>query len=85
MRERNDSITIPLNVGDRRRLREIAERTCASETSIAHTLLSLALDDADVDAEVMTEIIEGIPGVLDHIAEAREQLDRGEGIPLEDL
>ncbi|HEX5479944.1 MAG TPA: hypothetical protein VFY79_09515 [Dehalococcoidia bacterium] len=85
MQERNETITIALDADDRRHLRAISERTRASETAVAHRLLSHALNYADVDAESMAEILEGIPGAIDRIAEARAQLDRGEGIPLEDL
>jgi hypothetical protein len=36
-------------------------------------------------SEIVSEVIRGIPGVLERIRIAREQLARGEGIPLDEI
>lgn len=42
-------------------------------------------DDAEVDASTMTNVLLGIPGAVERVARAEEQLARGEGIPLDQL
>lgn len=68
-----------------RKLADLAERTHTGEKQLAISLLSGALDDADRDAERITEILDGIPGAWDRAQESIQQARRGETIPLSEL
>jgi hypothetical protein len=39
----------------------------------------------ELDSTAMSEVVRGIPGALARIQNAREQVARGDGIPLEEL
>ena len=67
------------------RLSRLAERAHVQEGTLARSLLSRAIDDADLDAEHVVEILDGIPGALERANEAREQGRRGDTVPLEEL
>jgi hypothetical protein len=67
------------------KLRALAERTHVQEGTLARSLLSWALDDADPDPRHVAAVLEGIPGARERIREGEEQAARGEGITLDDL
>lgn len=67
------------------RLRRMAEQSYAAEGTLARSLLSRAIDEAEVDGRTIVEVLNGIPGARDSIARGREQLARGEGVPLDEL
>jgi hypothetical protein len=67
------------------RLKRMAEQSHAAEGTLARSLLSRAIDDAEIDGRTMVEVLDGIPGARQRIALAREQISRGEGIPLDEL
>ena len=67
------------------RLKRMAEQAHAAEATLARSLLSRAIDDAEIDGRTMVEVLDGIPGARQRIALAREQIARGEGIPFDEL
>lgn len=67
------------------KLRALAERTHLNEGTLARSLLSSALDDADPDARNVTELLDAIPGALERAHVGREQAAAGLGIPLDEL
>jgi hypothetical protein len=67
------------------KLRRMAEQSYAAEGTLARSLLSRAIDDAELDGRTMVEILNGIPGATDRLRLGREQIARGEGIPLDEL
>jgi hypothetical protein len=67
------------------KLAAMAERTHMQEGTLARSLLSRAIDDADVDARHVTELLEGIPGAYERIQLGREQARSGQTIPLDEL
>lgn len=67
------------------RLRRMAEQSHAAEGTLARSLLSRAIDEADVDGRTMVEVLNGIPGARESIARGRDQFARGEGTPLDEL
>ena len=67
------------------RLKRMAEQSHAAEGTLARSLLSRAIDDAEIDGRTMVEVLNGIPGIHERLAQAREQIARGEGIPLDEL
>ena len=67
------------------KLAKLAERTHMQEGTLARSLLSTALDDADPDATRITEILDAIPGAWERTQEGLVQAARGEGTPLDQL
>jgi predicted transcriptional regulator len=67
------------------KLARLAERTHVQEGTLARSLLSTALDDADPDAARITEILDAIPGAWERTQEGLAQAARGEGTPLDEL
>jgi hypothetical protein len=67
------------------RLKRMAEQAHAAEGTLARSLLSRAIDEAEVDGRTMVEVLNGIAGAADRIQLGREQIARGEGIPLDEL
>ena len=67
------------------KLRRMAEQSYAAEGTLARSLLSRAIDEAEVDGRTMVEILNGIPGASERVQLAREQIARSEGIPLDEL
>jgi predicted transcriptional regulator len=67
------------------KLARLAARTHVQEGTLARSLLSTALDDADPDAARITEILDGIPGAWQRTQEGLAQAASGEGTPLDQL
>jgi len=67
------------------KLGALAERAHVPDGTLARSLLSTAIDDADPDARTITTILEGIPGLLERIEHAEAQVEAGEFVSLEDL
>jgi predicted transcriptional regulator len=67
------------------KLSRLAERTHVQEGTLARSLLSTALDDADPDAAQITEILNAIPGAWERTQEGLAQAAHGEGTPLDEL
>ena len=67
------------------RLKRMAAQSHAAEGTLARSLLSRAIDEAEVDGRTMVEVLDGIPGAPQRLALGREQIARGEGIPLDEL
>lgn len=67
------------------KLRRLADRTHTTAGTLARSLLSTAIDEADPDPRTITDLLDRIPGAweaaMDGLAEAKE----GKGIPLEEL
>ena len=78
-------INVSLDDEHAQRLKRLAEQSHAAEGTLARSLLSRAIDDAEIDGRTMVEVLNGIHGVPERIALARAQLARGEGIPLDEL
>ena len=85
MAERNRRINVTLEPDYARKLASLSERTHIQEGTLARSLLSSALDDADPDAAGITEILDGIPGAWERTQEGLAQAARGEGTPLDEL
>lgn len=85
MAERNRRINVTLEPDYAQKLASLAERTHVQEGTLARSLLSSALDEADPDASRITEILDGIPGAWERAQESIEQARRGETVPLSEL
>jgi predicted transcriptional regulator len=78
-------INVTLDDEHASKLSRLAERTHVQEGTLARSLLSTALDDADPDAARITEILDAIPGAWGRTHEGLAQAARGEGSPLDEL
>jgi len=78
-------INVTLDDEHAAKLSKLADRTHVQEGTLARSLLSTALDDADPDAARITEILDAIPGAWQRTQEGLAQAARGEGTPLDDL
>ncbi len=78
-------INVTLDGKHANKLAALAERAHVQEGTLARSLLSTALDDADPEAARITEILDSIPGAWERTQEGLEQARRGEGVPLSEL
>lgn len=67
------------------KLRRLAERTHTSPGTLARSLLSTALDDADPDPRTLTDILDRIPGAWEDATAGSEEIRAGKGIPPDEL
>ena len=67
------------------KLARLADRAHIPDGTLARSLLSAAIDDADPDAESVTDILEGIPGLPERLSEAEAQVEAGAITDLPDL
>jgi hypothetical protein len=67
------------------KLRRLAERTHVNEGTIARSLLSSALDEADPDPRNVTALLDRIPGAFEQAELGLMQIRGGEGKPLSEL
>lgn len=67
------------------KLRRLAERTHTNAGTLARSLLSTALDEADPDPRSITALLDGIDGAWEDAMAGVEEAKAGKGIPLEDL
>lgn len=67
------------------KLARLAERTHVHEGTLARSLLSSAIDDADVDARHVVELLDRVPGAFERAQLGLEQAQSGRTVRLEDL
>ena len=67
------------------KLRRLAERTSTNPGTIARSLLSTALDEADPDPRTITDVLDGIDGAWEDALAGRAEVRSGMGISLDDL
>jgi hypothetical protein len=67
------------------KLARLAERTHVQEGTLARSLLSSALDDADPDPDNIVELLDNIPGAFERAQLGREQALAGDTIELDEL
>lgn len=67
------------------KLRALADRAHVQEGTLARSLLSAALDQADPEAAHVTSLLDAIPGAYERTAEARLAAEAGRSIPLDEL
>lgn len=67
------------------KLESLANRTHVQPGTLARSLLSSAIDQADPDPSVVTEILDAIPGAFERHEQGRADAREGRTLPLEDL
>lgn len=67
------------------KLRRLADRTHVNEGTLARSLLTTALDDADPDPANVTALLDAIPGAFERAQGGLAEVKAGRGLPLTDL
>jgi hypothetical protein len=67
------------------RLARLAERTHVQEGTLARSLLSVAIEEADPEARNIVAVLDGIPGAYEHALQSLERARAGETISLDEL
>lgn len=78
-------VNITLDPERAAKLTRLAQRVHVNEGTLARSLLSTAIDEADPDPASVVAVLEGIPGAFERAALGRQQAARGATIPLDDL
>ena len=78
-------INVTLDPEYAERLAILAERAHTQEGTLARSLLSQAIDEADIDARGIVEILDGIPGAFERAELGIDEIRAGKGVPLDEL
>ena len=78
-------LNITLDGEQAEKLTRLAERMHIQSGTLARSLLSTALDEADPDAGNVAVLLDGIPGAFERAELGRRQAEAGETIPLDEL
>jgi hypothetical protein len=78
-------LNVTLDAEYAQKLSRLAERTHTQEGTLARSLLSHALDEADPDPRHAADLLDGIPGAYERALVGREQARTGKTISLDDL
>ena len=78
-------VNVSLDEQSALRLSALAESAHVNEGTLARSLLSRALEDADPDARTVVGLLDGIDGAHERAKLGREQARRGETVALDEL
>ncbi len=78
-------LNVTLDAERAAKLALLAERTHTQEGTLARSLLSHAIDEADVDARHVVELLDGIPGAFERAQLGLEQARSGQTVALDEL
>jgi predicted transcriptional regulator len=67
------------------RLSRLAERAQTERETLASSLLSRAIDEAEADAEDVAGVLNGISGAFERAQHGLEQAHSGQTVPLDGL
>lgn len=81
----NRRLNVSLDEQHAEKLARLADRARVPDGTLARSLLSAAIDDADPDARSITQILEGIPGLPERLTTAEAEMKGGRMIELEEL
>ena len=78
-------LNVTLDAERAAKLALLAERTHTQEGTLARSLLSQAIDEADADPRDVVELLDGIPGAYERAQLGVEQARSGRTVPLDEL
>lgn len=84
-RRAHQRLNVTLDAEYAAKLSRLAERTHTQEGTLARSLLSHALDEADPDPRHVGDLLDAIPGAYERALFGREHAKDGRTIPLDDL
>lgn len=85
MDQKSARLNVTLDPEHAAKLSLLAERTHVQEGTLARSLLSSALDDADPDPRTITALLDGIPGAFEEAQLGLRQGREGKTVPLDEL
>jgi hypothetical protein len=80
-----ERLNITLDDDRAEKLSRLADRMHVQPGTIARSLLSTALDEADPDARDVVELLDSIPGAYERARVGLKQAGRGETVSLDEL
>ena len=83
--QRTNRFNVLLDDEHAAKLYSLADRTYVNAGTIARSLLSTALDQADPDPKSVTALLDAIPGAYESAEEGRRAVQGGRVVRLEDL
>ena len=83
--EQSNRFNVLLDDEHAARLHRLAERTYINPGTLARSLLSTALDQADPDPATITSLLDAIPGARDRAQAGLADLAEGRVTPLDEL
>jgi hypothetical protein len=78
-------LNVTLDAERAAKLALLAERTRTQEGTLARSLLSHAIDEADLDPRHAVDLLDGIPGAFERAQLGLEQARAGKTINLDEL
>jgi hypothetical protein len=85
MANKSNRVNIVLDDARSLKLRRLADRTHTNAGTLARSLLSTALDEADPDPRSVTALLDRIDGAWEDATSGLEEAKAGRGTPLEGL
>jgi hypothetical protein len=85
MARESSRLNVTLDPERAEKLAILAERTHTQEGTLARSLLSHAIDEADVDARHVVELLDGIPGAFERAQVGLDQGRSAKTIPIDQL
>jgi hypothetical protein len=85
MDQASTRLNVTLDSEHAAKLSMLAERTHIQEGTLARSLLSSALDEADPDPRTITALLDGIPGAFEEAQLGLRQGREGKTVPLDEL
>ena len=80
-----ERLNITLDEKQAEKLSRLADRMHVQPGTLARSLLSTAIDEADPDARNVVELLEGIPGAYERAQVGLEQARSGQTVALDEL
>jgi hypothetical protein len=81
----NRRLNVSLDNQRAAKLARLADRAHVPDGTLARSLLSAAIDDADPDSRLITEILGGIPALPERLVKAEVEVGSGRVLDLEEL
>jgi hypothetical protein len=78
-------VNVTLDPERAEKLAKLAERTHVQEGTLARSLLSQALDEADPDPAHLVELLDGIPGAFERARVGLTEARAGRTVALDDI
>ncbi len=78
-------VNVTLDPARAAKLSRLAQRVHVAEGTLARSLLSTALDEADPDPAGVTGLLDRLEGAFERSEQGRAQAKRGEGIDISEL
>ena len=85
MEQASTRLNVTLDSEHAAKLSMLAQRTHVQEGTLARSLLSSALDEADPDPRTITALLDGIPGAFEEAQLGLRQGKEGKTVPLDAL